>query len=593
MIGSQIPNYHLFTAIEQCKSRTLAPEEGFQGVSSILEDENLRGHSVHDIPSSVPLDHLAPVHGISSSLSVLNQNSALNPNPSTHAPAGVAPQQTSSNSMTSDLIAIPPTPFLAPSTPVPASPNPFIVTPQPRSPILVTPPPRSPILVTPPPKSPIPDMEMDVDELPSAFIHSPVSNITDPNVGATVDDTGLGLLPSASITPAITLSTSLRLAAIVSRNPPIPSPSLSAFRVNHEPSPPPLPTKSSNPTVTPVDIISGITSTPPNSSSTVSANDEEPLTSGKRPQDNPATPEDRSADEPSSKRLRPNDTGTSSVESPLMRGKRSAHLAGLRATAKANRGRGRGRGRVARGEDRGGSSKMVVEVSIPLRSKVGNKGPSSSIQPTSSASSDKSTPSNPSSSSEFTTAPTPSNMPPVPEVAVTLAADNTAYPDWFKKTVDMFRTKSLHLGKTGHLRLGDEWIELVDAYVDFEVSHAFSPIRKLTSKLRPAVVGMWIGRGRSVTWRPDIPDVKAFGKEFNEWWLDLQPAWRVVNGKLNWKEVDGNWECLRCPGVNGLLSIVAVLFYWGLVAYPKGGTRLPWLLAMEDVTIALKKLKKV
>ncbi|KAF9033391.1 hypothetical protein BJ165DRAFT_1332159, partial [Panaeolus papilionaceus] len=80
----------------------------------------------------------------------------------------------------------------------------------------------------------------------------------------------------------------------------------------------------------------------------------------------------------------------------------------------------------------------------------------------------------------------------------------------------------------------------------------------------PAAVGMWVGRGRSTTWRPEIEEARVFGMQFNQWWLELQPSWRNMNGRLACQEVDGDWECLRSPGPNGLLSVVAMLFYWGL-----------------------------
>ena len=44
-----------------------------------------------------------------------------------------------------------------------------------------------------------------------------------------------------------------------------------------------------------------------------------------------------------------------------------------------------------------------------------------------------------------------------------------------------------------------------------------------------------------------------------------------------------NLEALRKPGLNGLLSIVAALFFWKVALGPGGLKCLAWCSAVEDV----------
>lgn len=41
----------------------------------------------------------------------------------------------------------------------------------------------------------------------------------------------------------------------------------------------------------------------------------------------------------------------------------------------------------------------------------------------------------------------------------------------------------------------------------------------------------------------------------------MQPKWRT--SEISKREVGGSWDELQKPGINGLLSVMAGLFYWG------------------------------
>jgi len=53
--------------------------------------------------------------------------------------------------------------------------------------------------------------------------------------------------------------------------------------------------------------------------------------------------------------------------------------------------------------------------------------------------------------------------------------------------------------------------------------------------------------------------------------------------------VDGDWEVLRRPGVNGILSVMAGLFFWGVALRGKG-SREGWNNAVSDCTVVLVAL---
>lgn len=148
-----------------------------------------------------------------------------------------------------------------------------------------------------------------------------------------------------------------------------------------------------------------------------------------------------------------------------------------------------------------------------------------------------------------------------------------AAPAWFTQSYSLFCSEGL----------GDEWLELLLVWASFEAGESYKELGRLSSKGRPDVIQMWISRGRSTSWRPSITDTKLYGKVFNTWWANLQPLWRISNnGTINLQLLDGDWDCLRKPGLNGLQSVIAALFYWGIVAQKSSTAHKVWLSAVSD-----------
>lgn len=156
----------------------------------------------------------------------------------------------------------------------------------------------------------------------------------------------------------------------------------------------------------------------------------------------------------------------------------------------------------------------------------------------------------------------------------------SAAPPWFLSVRKLFSGQGL----------GKEWDELISMWATFEAKEGYNEAGRPTALGRPEVVSQWISRARSVTWRPNIFDVEGYEAKYNEWWKRLQPDWRVVNGRVDVGLTQGNWESLRLPGLNGFLSIISALFYWGLAVKGKATHHNAWLSAVQDCHLVISLL---
>jgi len=159
------------------------------------------------------------------------------------------------------------------------------------------------------------------------------------------------------------------------------------------------------------------------------------------------------------------------------------------------------------------------------------------------------------------------------------ASDVTA-PAWFTNSIKLFRSENL----------GNNWVHLLEAWTDFERQEEFKDAGRLSSKGRPAIINMWISCARSTMWRLIIDDLKVNKSDFETWWASLQPEGRVLeDGGVDFSQMDVDWGCLRKPGINGVHSVVAALFYWGVA--PKTPEQCKgWLSAIADCSAAFRML---
>ena len=101
----------------------------------------------------------------------------------------------------------------------------------------------------------------------------------------------------------------------------------------------------------------------------------------------------------------------------------------------------------------------------------------------------------------------------------------------------------------------------------------------------------WIRRTRSPTWRPVIANLAKFERDFGQWWTALQPEWRITAAKeIAVDQAVGGWEDLRKPGLNGLLSLVAALLFWGLHVRDSNVDHIRWSAAVDDCLAAITNI---
>ncbi|KAJ7017138.1 hypothetical protein C8F04DRAFT_907552, partial [Mycena alexandri] len=125
--------------------------------------------------------------------------------------------------------------------------------------------------------------------------------------------------------------------------------------------------------------------------------------------------------------------------------------------------------------------------------------------------------------------------------------------------------------------IGEHYEEVLDAWLGLERKYGFtagSSNSSFSRVARPQEVTDWIrdGRGRSVGIRA-IANLEAFEKTWWAWWTALQPAWRKpAQGQLSPPAAPGmmDWGKLIVPGQNGLLSVVAALYWWGVAEKEAG-----------------------
>lgn len=154
--------------------------------------------------------------------------------------------------------------------------------------------------------------------------------------------------------------------------------------------------------------------------------------------------------------------------------------------------------------------------------------------------------------------------------------------------------------------LGQEWSDLIQAWIRFEETAGGDIKGSVPAKGRPPAVGEWIQRARNPRYRPIITDTKDFGSKHMAWWKSFQPDWRVPsndnlellgdNGELVLDDSkficndDGDLEGLRQPGANGLLSVLASLYFWGSAVKDSGKKSRKWAQSVEDCSYVLCRL---
>lgn len=146
--------------------------------------------------------------------------------------------------------------------------------------------------------------------------------------------------------------------------------------------------------------------------------------------------------------------------------------------------------------------------------------------------------------------------------AVSIADTNTAMnlepsadvPDWLRKP----------LAEIAKISLGAKYNTLLGLLCQLERAYQFhNKTRGYPKNRRPQLLNDWVtdGRGRSST--PVVSNVAVFAERWWVWWSTLQPSWRGSGRPFTRLENQSEWGLLVAPGANGMLGVVACLYWWG------------------------------
>ncbi|KAJ7858224.1 hypothetical protein B0H14DRAFT_2351747 [Mycena olivaceomarginata] len=144
--------------------------------------------------------------------------------------------------------------------------------------------------------------------------------------------------------------------------------------------------------------------------------------------------------------------------------------------------------------------------------------------------------------------------------------------------------------------LGPHFHAALTAWTRLEEACKFqTPTHSLLTTSRPDIVTKWIigARGQKQPARP-VTNPQAFTKSWWWWWAAMQPDWRLKDDNGRWvitEEYGGEWDDkLLHWGPNGLLSVVAGLYFWGCGIVDQPGLHDDWESAVLDVCWILEGL---
>ena len=160
-----------------------------------------------------------------------------------------------------------------------------------------------------------------------------------------------------------------------------------------------------------------------------------------------------------------------------------------------------------------------------------------------------------------------------------------------------------------NLQEPSSWVDLVQLWMTFETRSSLESLevrglkaRKFPdgSKVckRPAGVGDWVARARRPNFRPTTGSLSSYQEEFWGWWRSVLPGWQTINegSLLTTGPAGSTWDAVSCSGPNGLLCVMAALYFWGMevselpgVGYRQEAAKTEafasWLLAVDDVSL--------
>ena len=133
---------------------------------------------------------------------------------------------------------------------------------------------------------------------------------------------------------------------------------------------------------------------------------------------------------------------------------------------------------------------------------------------------------------------------------------------------------------------------LLKTYIIFELADHSRIRGTLSTTYRPKAITWWTGRARPAK-LPPFDSLKSFTNSITQWWIFIQPTWREIKSdKIS--RTTGDWERLYQPGINGLLNVVVLAYWWARILAERDSpvdSVYSWF--VSDVTWVLTQLTSV
>lgn len=149
--------------------------------------------------------------------------------------------------------------------------------------------------------------------------------------------------------------------------------------------------------------------------------------------------------------------------------------------------------------------------------------------------------------------------------------------------------------------LGKSYEKLLWSYMALEAGYGWQTgSTHLSAKGRPQKITAWINNGRK-SFVLESGNCEAFAEQWWKWWLMLQPKWRGVDpinplrplpvGETTFGD---KWGLLKVPGKNGLLTVVAGIWAWGIACAQRNDRKVTkdWESAVQDCTFMVNGLRE-
>ncbi|KAK0496499.1 hypothetical protein EDD18DRAFT_1353272 [Armillaria luteobubalina] len=152
-----------------------------------------------------------------------------------------------------------------------------------------------------------------------------------------------------------------------------------------------------------------------------------------------------------------------------------------------------------------------------------------------------------------------------------LLLESKCWPEWYVWICRMIDALEL-LGQWSMITM---YLTLLEGRNGWDLNNPKSDVLALT--LRPDWLSHWIQCGQKAVPHCQLKDLTMMNEEWWAFWKSLQPAWRDIHGvkgplsaSCRGSAVRGEWGEMSKHGVNGVITTVAGLVFWGLLAL--GGT---------------------